>query len=124
LHQQLRQLTENLLEYNHRMLVIAEQTQHSSNESDFFDTVKPFADEVKQVTDTWKAIALQWVHHEKPKHIYPLQIEAVSENIEKLSVEIFYPTVKLHRIKQLHQSIEYTLMLIIERLQEMPPQKK
>jgi hypothetical protein len=124
LHQQLQQLTEKLLEYNHRMLNIAEQTHHSSDEPDFFGTVKPFADEVKQVIDTWKTIALQWIHHEKPKHIYRLQIEAVSENIEKLSVEIFYPTVKLYRIKQLYQSIEYTLTLIIERLQEMAPQNK
>jgi hypothetical protein len=124
LYQQLQQLTEKLLQYNHRMLMIAEQTRHNNDEPDFFNTVKPFADEVKQVIDTWKTIVLQWINEKKPKYIYHLQIETVSENIEKLSVEIFYPTVQLRRIKQVHQSIEYTLTLILERLQEKaPPQQ-
>jgi hypothetical protein len=119
LHEQLKKLTEELLKYNNRMLEIAEHTHNSNTEPDFFGTVKPFADEIKQTVDEWKAMALRWMQLEKPRYIHSLQIESVSENLERMSVEAFYRTHRLSRIKQFHQSIEYTLTLIVERLQEL-----
>jgi hypothetical protein len=123
LHEQLQKLTEKLLEYNNRMLTIAEHTHNCYTEPDFFGTVKPFADEIKQIVDEWKVIALQWIQLEQPRYVHRLQIESVSENLERMSVEAFYHTHRLSRIKQFHQSIEYTLTLISERLQELPKEK-
>ncbi len=118
MYKQLDQLTKQLLKYNDEMLQMAEQAARDSEQPDFFGTVKPFVDEVKQVVDEWKKEALAWIQSARPKYIYPQQIETTSENIEKVAIEAFYPTTKFNRMKQFHQSIEYTLLLVSERLKE------
>ncbi|WP_027408530.1 YppE family protein [Anoxybacteroides tepidamans] len=115
---QLAKLTEQLLKYNDAIWQIAEQTSKTAEQPDFFSKVKPFADEVKQVVDEWKKEALVWIESARPKHVHLQQIEAAGENIEKIAIEAFYPSNKLRRIKQFHQSIEYTLLLVKKRLSE------
>ncbi|QPA32946.1 YppE family protein [Thermaerobacillus caldiproteolyticus] len=118
MHKQLEELTKQLQNYNDEILQIAEQTRHHHESPDFFGTVKPFVDEVKQVVDEWKRTALAWIQSARPKYVYPQQIETTGENIEKIAIEAFYPNAKISRIKQFHQSIEYTLLLVCERLKE------
>jgi uncharacterized protein with PhoU and TrkA domain len=115
---QLKMLTEQLLDYNQKILAISRQAHEQKREPDFFAEVKPFADQVKQVLDEWKEIALLWVRKTRPKHIHELQIETVGENIEKISVEAFYPSVSERRIKQFCRSVEYTLSLVLESLEQ------
>ena len=122
MEKQLKVLTEKLLDYNKQLLYISQQAQEQQKEPDFFEEVKPFADQVKQVVDEWKQMALLWVKKVRPKHIYEVQIETAGENIEKICVEAFYPSVPHRRIKQFCRSIEYTLLLIEECLEESDQQ--
>jgi hypothetical protein len=115
---QLKMLTEQLLDYNQKLLAISQQAHARKQEPDFFAEVKPFADQVKQVVDQWREMAVLWVKKERPKHIHEIQIETAGENIEKISVEAFYPSVSERRMKQFCRSIEYTLSLVLERLEE------
>ena len=115
---QLKVLTEQLLDYNQKIVAISRQAHERKREPDFFAEVKPFADQVKQLLDDWKQIAISWVKKAQPKHIHEIQIETVGENIEKISVEAFYPSVSERRIKQFCRSVEYTLSLVLERLEQ------
>ena len=118
MEKQLKALTEKLLDYNKQFAYISQQAQQRQKEPDFFAEVKPFADQVKRVVDEWKQMALLWVKKARPKHIYEMQIETAADNIEKVSVEAFYPSVPTRRIKQFCRLIEYTLLLVQERLEE------
>ncbi|ANB56391.1 hypothetical protein GFC29_1436 [Anoxybacillus sp. B7M1] len=117
MYEQLRRLTNELLKYNDEILQIAEKAVNSHEQPDFFQQVKPFADAVSQTVEKWRQEALAWIRTERPQHVHSQQIEATSENIEKIVVEAFYPAVKLRRLKQFHQSIDYTLTLVSERLE-------
>jgi hypothetical protein len=114
----LKMLTEQLLDYNQKILEITRQAHERKQEPDFFAEVKPFADQVKQALDEWKEMAIPWIKKAQPKHIHEIQIETVGENIEKISVEAFYPSASERRIKQFCRSVEYTLSLLLERLEQ------
>jgi len=116
---ELRKLTLQLCSYNQQVLSIAERVRQNDEEPDFFLHVKPFADKVKQTGDLWKKFALQWIQAEHPKYIHSRQIETVCENIEKISIEAFYKTTSMKRIKQFHQSVEYTLNMFLMHLPEV-----
>ncbi|BDG46786.1 MULTISPECIES: YppE family protein [Parageobacillus] len=118
MEKQLKALTEKLLDYNKQLVYISQQAQKRQKEPDFFEEVKPFVNQVKRVVDEWKQMALLWIKKAQPKHIYEIQIETAGDNIEKVAVEAFYPSVPLRRIKQFCRSIEYTLLLVKERLEE------
>ena len=80
--------------------------------------VKPFSDEVKAVADKWKELSLDWIGKERPKYIYPIQIESTYENLGIISVQAFYQDTKMKRFKDMHQSIHYVLNSIVEQLNE------
>ncbi|MBB5323355.1 hypothetical protein HNQ34_000432 [Anoxybacillus tepidamans] len=124
MYEQLEKLTKQLLKYNDDILQIAEQTDWDGGQPDFFKTVKPFADEVKQTADEWKKEALAWIRSAGPKYVHPQQMEALAENIEKIAIEAFYPAAKRQRMKQFHQSIEYTLLLVSDRLKKGNNEKR
>lgn len=57
-------MSEKLLSFNHFMLKKYEETKESGMEGDFFNEVKPFADSVKEINDSWRAAALDWIGRE------------------------------------------------------------
>jgi len=115
---ELHKLTNQLYAYNEQVLSIAEKTRNNDGPPDFFGSVKPFVDEVKQCLDDWRNCALKWVRMERPKYVHPRQIDTVYENIEKIAIEAFYKNMSLKRIKQFHQSVEFTLKLILREFGE------
>lgn len=63
----------------------------------FFDTIKPFADQVKMVSDHWRNEALQFVDEVKPAYLHREQVENTHENINAISVTCFQPKTKKKR---------------------------
>ncbi|OQP05888.1 hypothetical protein B1690_10445 [Geobacillus sp. 46C-IIa] len=118
MEEELKVLTEQLHEYNERLLAIARRARARNQEPDFFAEVKPFAEEVQAAAERWKAAAFRWIRQAQPKYVHERQIEAAVDQMAKLSVEAFYPSVPERRIKQYSQSVAYTLALVRERLGE------
>ncbi|AGT32477.1 hypothetical protein M493_11135 [Geobacillus genomosp. 3] len=118
MEEELKALTEQLHEYNERLLAIARRTRERDEEPDFFAEVKPLAEEVQAAAERWQEAAFRWIHQAQPKYVHKRQIEAAVDHMAKLSVEAFYPSVPARRVKQYSQAVAYTLALVKERLGE------
>src|SRR5690554_4560488 len=114
--QHLVSITKELYSLTDSLTEQFEQTKTTGERGDFYNTVKPFADEVKQKIDLWQELSLQWVAMEKPKYIYEHQIKSVYEQIEMLSVQVFYPETSKSRFHQYVQSVRYILASMLAQL--------
>lgn len=110
------QLTERLLKYNQQFLLFYQQARETQEKKDFNLTIKPFVDEVKQVKDEWKAEMNSWLHNSSPKHIHLKQIDSISDQIEQISVQAFFPETSKSRFLNTQRTIEYFLTEVIKEL--------
>jgi hypothetical protein len=111
------QQTEEILEYLVKIVERFEEVQSSGDEPDFFQTVKPFADNVYHLLLRWEKDTKEWIQAENPKYIHVQQIDSTVENINLVSVQCFYPDTREKRFKGMIQSIRYVLNDIISKKQ-------
>ncbi|MBO8177444.1 MAG: YppE family protein [Bacillus sp. (in: Bacteria)] len=114
---QLHYLTEQLINACAKMEAIFTEVKRTDEQRDFFHEVKPFADNVHQLLAQWNDLALPWVQQYRPKHIFPQQLITTKEHMEKLAVEVFYPTSSWKRLKSTLQSCLYILHRVKEALE-------
>ena len=118
MYKELLQATITLNDYNDKSLSHIEKVKamEVAVDPDFYHVVKPFADEVKEIADAWRELALIWVKNERPKYIHKLQIDTAHENILAVSIQGFYKSTGLKRFKDTIQSNKYLLENIIKQL--------
>lgn len=115
---ELKQLTEQLIAYVETLAekyVIVKETGKSG---DFYNEVKPFADEVKRVNDNWRTKATKWIEERKPKNLYVQQIDSVHEHLETISVQAFFTETSKTRFRNLVASSNYVLTNVCQLLKE------
>jgi len=108
--------TNYLLELNEQALAQFKHYTNSEISPEFFEVVKPFADEVKGKLEEWTPDVLKWLEWEKPSYIHPQQIDQLVENFEILSVTCFQKDTKNKKLMERYKSIEYTLSLVVNKL--------
>jgi hypothetical protein len=119
-------LTNQLIEYNKQtQLQFTNRTTDLNYEVDFFGEVKPFADQVQQVADEWIDIAREWVIINKPKYVFPMQLNDTHENMTIAAVLAFQletrdNAFKHKRFLEMVKSIEYVLEALQKSLQNKP----
>ncbi|MBD1381661.1 YppE family protein [Metabacillus arenae] len=84
---------------------------------DFFEVVKPAVDEADRLTAEWKALVLKWIQLEKPKYIYPIQIETTIDHFEQLILQSYFPDLKKKRFKNMKESNEYIFNNILTEIE-------
>ncbi len=109
---ELKLKTNELRELNEQALAHFKFYSNNENSPDFFEVVKPFADEVKDKLEEWTPDVLKWLEWKKPSYIHPQQIDQLVENFEILSVTCFQKDTKNKKLMERYKSIEYTLSLI------------
>ncbi|MBS4199472.1 YppE family protein [Bacillus sp. FJAT-49732] len=114
---ELRNLTETLLQYNEEAKKNFILSRETGKQGDFFKEVKPFADKVKDCCEQWEPLAMEWVMSESPKNLHALQIRNTAENIQMVSVRAFFPDTSLNKFKSHIQSIDFILRRMLERLE-------
>lgn len=87
-------------------------------EPDFFGTVKPFADEVKEVRDKWLPLAMAFVQQAKPLHLHPSQLQQTEENLEIVAIKSFYEKTSMKRQMETFKSVAYVLEQVLQSLQQ------
>ncbi|WP_409251142.1 YppE family protein [Bacillus sp. SCS-153A] len=112
----LKQLTSELLEMNDEILKIYKATRERGEEGDFYQEVKPFADNAKEKIDSWREIALQWMKEDRPKNLHPSQIINTAENFEMISIQAFFPKASYKRFISHSQSVQYVLKTVLDQL--------
>jgi lantibiotic modifying enzyme len=115
---ELLQLTEQLVIYVQASDDKYKRAKDSREKADFYNEVKPFADEVKAINDRWKKKAVEWVNSHKPKNLYSQQIDSASEHIEMVSIQAFFPETSKTRFINYVNSAMYVLKQLIGLLTE------
>jgi len=105
--------TNKMNEYLSRTDAIFEETKQSGVEGDFYQTVKPFVDEVHLFLDEWEKEVTDWVRSERPKNIFIPNILAAKENFKEIVVQAFYPKTSYKRFKEHVHSIHYILEKVL-----------
>ncbi|WP_221565138.1 YppE family protein [Alkalihalobacillus sp. TS-13] len=115
--QRLMELTRKLRSLNDKAYrQFDENTMGEGYEVDFYGEVKPFVDEVQHLADEWKPLAVKWAIAEKPKYVYPIQINDTYENMTISAVQAFQKDTKRKRFTSMTKSIEYILESIEDQL--------
>ncbi len=83
---------------------------------DFYNEVKPFADEVLEIANEWKKETLAWLKQNKIQYLYPMQIEDTYENLLFISVKAFQTDTRARRFNERIKSIDYVLHKILNQL--------
>ncbi|MGM0899862.1 YppE family protein [Mesobacillus maritimus] len=113
----LLEMTNSLLKYRQFILERFEQTKGAGEQGDFYEEVKPFADEVKQMTDQWREAALAWLTLNPQRHLHTRQIDATAENLEMVSISAFFPNTSKKKFLDHVQSIEFVLRGLVNAVE-------
>ncbi|PWA08900.1 DUF1798 domain-containing protein [Pueribacillus theae] len=120
--QSLINLTKKLLDLNNKAYSqYVEHTKHEGYESDFYNEVKPFSDEVLKVAGKWKEAALEWLGEGQVKYLYPIQIENAFENLLITSVQAFQKDTAARKFNErrfieMIKSVDYVLNTMLSQL--------
>lgn len=119
MNEEIVQLTEELLNYNRLFLHYFEEARLQTERKDFYQVVKPFADEVKKVMDDWSMYLLKWLKTSNSKHLNINQVTSTCGLIEQLSVQAFYPETSKSRFLNSQRAIEYFLSEVVKEVKKM-----
>ncbi|MFE8695701.1 YppE family protein [Cytobacillus sp. FJAT-53684] len=117
-YKELLQLTQTLLDYLDTLSNKYAEVKETGEKGDFYEEVKPFADEVKGINDAWKEEAIKWVKNVGPKNLYNQQIDSAHEHVETVSVQAFFPDTSRSRFNSSIASARYVLNNMIHLLIE------
>lgn len=117
-HIKVHELTERLFTYNREFLKLYQEARDSREKKDFNLVIKPFVNEVKLVNDEWKASMKNWLSDYSPKHIHLKQIDSISEQIEQISVQAFFPETSKTRFLNVQKTIEFFLGEVLKELEK------
>ncbi|MFD1707165.1 YppE family protein [Siminovitchia sediminis] len=120
-YEQLKDLTCQLLKLNRQAAKVYQRCRETGEKGDFYTQVKPFADQVKELSEKWEQEAMLWVHTVKPDNLFPIQIKNTSENLQMVSVRAFFPDTSFKRFTNHVRSVEFILERVLENITGKPP---
>lgn len=121
-----RQSRSKLVKWTKELLLLNEEAEsyylniarQDGHEPDFFGTVKPFADKVKDICEKWMPLATEFVQEARPLHIHPIQLQQTEENLEVVAIKSFYGKSSLKIQMETFKSVQYTLEQILQAIEE------
>ncbi|MED3660665.1 YppE family protein [Ureibacillus sp. FSL K6-8385] len=84
----------------------------------FFEEVKPYADHIHELLESWEASAIQWIEEHRPKYLRKQQIQSAAETMDKFVVESFYKETGKKRFFQSVHSVRFILSTLLRYLEE------
>lgn len=90
-------------------------------EPDFFNEVKPYADEMRAQLEIWQQLAYEWITANQPKYMRKQQIDHAREAMEQFIVQSFYKATSKKRLIQSIESTKYTLGSLKRYVEEESP---
>lgn len=108
MNQHIITLTKQLITLAEEANSIYETVREEGKEKDFYQDIKPFADQVKEVCEEWEQEMKQAMKQVTFKHLFPSQIEQAAENLKDVSIQAFFPKTSYKRFKSHVQSVLFT----------------
>lgn len=112
------QLTDKLLKKCDDAQARFFEAREKDVEFDFFEVVKPYADETRDELTEWKQLMIAFIDQNQPKNLYIQQIDHTIDALEQFVVQSFYKKTSKKRFLQSIQSVKYTLSIVKHRLDE------
>lgn len=109
-------LTEKLIESAQYLLDTFYKVKETGKGLDFYEVVRPYANEVKLLNDEWIILARIWVQETKPLYLHVHQINSASDHLEIISIQAFYPETSKKRFLDSAKSVQYILQVIYDVL--------
>lgn len=118
MQEQLIQLTEQLADFNQRFLNYYNEAREKREQKPFYEFVKPFATEVAKVNECWNSLLKAWLRENQANHLNQHQADSVSEHIERLSIQAFYPETSRSRFLNAHRTVDYFLNEVLNHIKK------
>ena len=83
---------------------------------DFYNEVKPYADEMQTVLKLWQTTAHQFIDEMRPKYVHKVQIDNAVDAMEQFFVQSFYKETSKKRFLQSIQAVQYTLDTLLRKI--------
>lgn len=115
---QLLNKTNRLLNECEQCLIRFQKMRDEDREPDFFQEVKPHADQLHAAIKEWQQLAHHWISQTMPKNLYVQQIDHAADAMEQFVVQSFFKATSKKRFTQSIQSTQYTLNLVVRKLKE------
>lgn len=115
----LKQVTEQLYAECDRSWNRFMTMREENREADFYNEVKPYADDIQEKLNQWKSLSNDFIQQYKPKHVHMIQINNASDAIEQFVVQSFYIKTSKKRFYQSIQSVKYTCETYMRALEEV-----
>ena len=114
----LQELTAELLEACEQAIERFYDMRERNAEPDFFNEVKPYADNMHTKLQIWRELAYEWIIVNRPKYMHKQQINHAFEAMEQFFVQSFYKATSKKRFIQSVQSTKYTLTTLMRYVEE------
>lgn len=83
---------------------------------DFHTDIQPAVETFDQKMKEWLTAAISFIHLAKPRYLHEEQLEAVKENGKEVVLQSYFGKQHAPRVKNLVESVIYTLNLLIEEI--------
>ncbi|MEC1521453.1 DUF1798 family protein [Neobacillus niacini] len=111
-------LTKKLLNYNHLFMKYYQEARENGTSHDFHEVIKPFANEVKKVSQEWATLLKNWLVKNPQKHLHLKQIDTTLDHIDQLSIQAFFPKTSRSRFLNANRTVEFFLLEILKELEK------
>ncbi|MGG3682075.1 YppE family protein [Aeribacillus composti] len=116
--EQVRKITEQLLQVIQKSAQRFERTKKEGLEYDFFTEIKPSVDKILPILDEWEIVAKKWINKYHPRYLHSQQIDTAKEHIENIVIQSFFQDTSKVRFKNIKESAEYTLRSMIREMEK------
>jgi hypothetical protein len=116
LEKEIEHLTKELLSFNEEFLRHFQEARETGSEQNFDKVIKPFANKVNSINGEWKEEMKKWLINFPLKHIRIQQVDSVSEHIEQLSIQAFFPKTSKSRFLNAQRTVEFFLTEVLKEV--------
>ncbi|KYG58848.1 YppE family protein [Planococcus maritimus] len=120
----LKQLSTKLYEECDVCLSRFKKMRELDADPDFFQDVKPYADDWHAAIEEWKDASLLFIRNERPKYVHKLQIDNAAEGMGQVFVQSFYKDTSKKRFVQTIQAAQYTIQTLLTAIDEKGDEKQ
>ncbi len=115
----LQQITTQLYEECDNSWTRFMQFREQQYEPDFFDEVRPYANQIHELLNEWQQLAEQFIVEYHPKYVHMVQINNAAEQIDQFVVQSFYIKTSKKRLYQSIQAAKYTCETLLSAMREV-----
>ncbi|ARJ40222.1 hypothetical protein SporoP8_15805 [Sporosarcina ureae] len=90
--------------------------RETDHEPDFFEEVKPYADNSHQAIAQWAEEMKVWIQKKKPRYVHDVQVDSLKDSMTQFVVQSFYKATGKKRFILSIRAARYTLQTVLDAM--------